>query len=415
MLPVLIADNSRSVLKILSGMLENRLGAKVVCSLSLNDALLAIQEEGPFLVGIFGTVLADATADTIVEQAVQHIPTVIFTSRVDAATQEAMWSRGIVDYVAKESMESFEHVTSLVRRLHHNPEVNILVAHKRQLLRQRVRGLLERQNYQVVEACDQNQVFQQLQEHDNIRLLLLDATLEHDATTRMLNKIRQAHSQEELAVMVFAGPEDGHNVARLIKFGAGGSISQEFTPEELYSRVSLNLDMLETLGRLRDMAIRDELTRAYNRRHLLQRAEEEFERANRHSTDLSVIMIDADHFKNVNDTYGHDVGDEVLRQLTRTAEKQLRRSDLLARFGGEEFVVLAPETDLDGAVDLAERIRRSIDALRIPVDEGELRFTVSLGVAQATASDQSVESTLKKADQALYQAKEQGRNRVFTR
>ena len=122
-------------------------------------------------------------------------------------------------------------------------------------------------------------------------------------------------------------------------------MSDDFSLEEFYSRVALNLENIETLSRLRESAIRDLLTGAYNRRHLLERGGEEFSQHQRGNQRLSLIMLDADHFKAVNDNYGHDAGDEVLRRISDTVRNTLRQSDLFARIGGEEFVVLAPGTD----------------------------------------------------------------------
>lgn len=409
---ILIADNSRSVLKTLAQLIEQRLNMQVVGSLSLRDALNAVDEEGPFLAGIFGTVLVDAAGEEIVQQAVRHVPTVVFTSRLDAATQEAMWSRGIVDYVAKESMESFDHVVELLDRLQHNAEVGVLVAHRDSLVRHRLRDLLQRHNYDVREARNQEQVLESVRNQPDLRLLILQATLEQDATTQLLNRVRKLRPREELAVMVLSEPSDRYNLARLIKFGAGGSLAQHCTPEELYSRVALNLGLLATMRRLRDMAIRDELTGAFNRRHFMERGQQEFARWKRHNEPASLIMLDADHFKKVNDTHGHEAGDQVLRQLADTARAQLRTEDVFARLGGEEFVVLAPDTSIQGAMELAERIRAEVEARHVPVKGGRLAFTISLGVAQTLEQDTDLEATLRRADLALYEAKENGRNQV---
>ncbi|WP_162141259.1 GGDEF domain-containing response regulator [Paucidesulfovibrio longus] len=409
---VLLVDNSKSLLMALSEMIRSRLGMEVVCSLSLADAMHAVKEEGPFLAGIFGTVLVDAEAEEIVRTAAQRVPTVIFTARLDAATQIMLWERGIVDYVAKESMESFEHVVSLLDRLERNPGVGVLVAHNDAAFRRRVAGLLARHNFAVHEAASPDEMLLAVQNVPDLRLILLDARLDGAATTKRLNQVRKIRSKEELAVIVLAKPEDRHSVARLIKFGASGSMSDDFSLEEFYSRVALNLENIETLNRLRESAIRDLLTGAYNRRHLLERGGEEFSQHQRGNQRLSLIMLDADHFKAVNDNYGHETGDEVLRRISDTVRKALRQSDLFARIGGEEFVVLAPGTDGRGAQELAERIREAIEDLRIPLNKGELRVTASLGVAEAASSDRSVEDLLRRADLALYEAKQQGRNRV---
>lgn len=163
---------------------------------------------------------------------------------------------------------------------------------------------------------------------------------------------------------------------------------------------------------LRVLASTDSLTGACNRRHFLELAEREFERSRRYPAPLSVLMLDADHFKAINDTYGHDVGDRVLRALASTIAGELRATEMFGRLGGEEFAVAMPSTSGEGAVVVARRLRRSIANLEVPVEGAVVTFTVSIGVASMEAGDASFASILSRADQALYRAKSLGRDRV---
>jgi diguanylate cyclase (GGDEF)-like protein/PAS domain S-box-containing protein len=166
---------------------------------------------------------------------------------------------------------------------------------------------------------------------------------------------------------------------------------------------------------LRHLAQRDPLTQAYNRHHFWQLANAEMARVKRYRRPLSIAMIDADHFKDINDRHGHDVGDLVLRMLVDTCHDGLRKHDVLARYGGEEFVVLLPETTPQGAQSVMERVRERIEATSLSLDDGrEVRLTVSIGLASIRDPDEGLEELLKRADEALYQAKGAGRNRVQT-
>jgi diguanylate cyclase (GGDEF)-like protein len=163
---------------------------------------------------------------------------------------------------------------------------------------------------------------------------------------------------------------------------------------------------------LRHQAITDPLTGAYNRRKLLEEGESEVQRCRRYGRPLSVLMVDVDNFKRINDTRGHHAGDDALRALVVRLRESLRGTDLLGRLGGEEFGILLPETSLGQALRVAERLRRDVAALRVSADQGELfGFTVSLGVAQL-AAEENFEAVMQRADRLLYQAKERGRNRV---
>ncbi len=164
---------------------------------------------------------------------------------------------------------------------------------------------------------------------------------------------------------------------------------------------------------LRRLANTDGLTGVFNRRSFTEEAERQFAIAQRHDRPLAVLMIDADHFKSVNDTHGHDVGDVVLKALAATIGGRLRETDVLGRLGGEEFAVLLPETDPDGAARMAWTVVEAVRQVRVPLSgDRALGFTVSVGVASRTAAEASFGGLLKQSDTALYQAKQGGRDRV---
>ena len=163
---------------------------------------------------------------------------------------------------------------------------------------------------------------------------------------------------------------------------------------------------------LKNQAIRDPLTSLYNRRYFEEEVFNRILTAKTAKESYSVLMIDADHFKRVNDTYGHKTGDKVLIELASTAEKALRDNDIVARYGGEEFVIFLDKANAEKAEVVAERLRNSMSSIVVYSDEGEeVRFTVSIGVSSSDVSD-NVETLIKTADEALYRAKQTGRNRV---
>ena len=164
-----------------------------------------------------------------------------------------------------------------------------------------------------------------------------------------------------------------------------------------------------TLARL---ATTDELTSVLNRRAFFEKAERELWRAVRYEHPMSVVLIDVDHFKAVNDNYGHAVGDEVLVALAGMLEGALRQSDVVARLGGEEFAVLLPETDGELALKITDRLRQTIEGSPMRSRAGAIELTVSAGIAERKADTTSVADLLDRADTALYAAKDAGRNRV---
>jgi len=169
----------------------------------------------------------------------------------------------------------------------------------------------------------------------------------------------------------------------------------------------------ELENKLRDFAEHDALTGIMNRRVIEDTIKKDIERASRYNKPLSLLMMDIDYFKKVNDTFGHDVGDSVLKHLTDISKRNLREVDSFGRWGGEEFVVLLPEIDLNGARVVAEKLRTSIEKTPLKINENEkVSYTVSIGGVTFNQSMKSWETLFKLADDALYQAKEQGRNQV---
>ncbi|MDD5029385.1 MAG: GGDEF domain-containing protein [Rhodoferax sp.] len=157
----------------------------------------------------------------------------------------------------------------------------------------------------------------------------------------------------------------------------------------------------------------DYLTGLDNRRHFLEQAENELVRTLRYDRDLSILMIDIDHFKQVNDTYGHKVGDIVLQKFAAVCRATLRNIDVIGRIGGEEFAVLLPEAGREQAMDAAERLRAALACTQVKLDGGlPLHVTASFGVVTLEEKDTNIDMLLNQADQALYHAKNQGRNRV---
>jgi len=165
---------------------------------------------------------------------------------------------------------------------------------------------------------------------------------------------------------------------------------------------------------LRRLATIDPLTELANRRGFLEKFETERYRARRYGRNLSILMLDADHFKRVNDNYGHDAGDEVLRIIATRIRTMLRGTDVAGRLGGEEFAVLMPETDLAGAAVLAERIRAEIAANPVRFADHLIPVTVSIGVTAVPVEENGLEAALRTADGLMYQAKHLGRNRIAT-
>lgn len=257
-------------------------------------------------------------------------------------------------------------------------------------------------------------------------LILLDLMMPQMNGLQVCEQLKLDPSFADIPVIFLTASNDKDHLIQAFDQGAVDYVTKPFSPPELLSRVRTHLELKHTRDQLKQslhqqfklteelnrLATTDALTQVWNRRHLLTLGQQEFHRAKRYHRDLSVLMIDIDYFKKINDSYGHTVGDKLLTTLAQTILKSMRSVDHFGRFGGEEFLVFLPETDGQAAVHVAERIREIAANLVISSSETDVSVTVSIGIATYT-KDLTTETLIKRADEALYQAKNQGRNRVI--
>ncbi|MEM8570108.1 MAG: PleD family two-component system response regulator [Pseudomonadota bacterium] len=238
---------------------------------------------------------------------------------------------------------------------------------------------------------------------------------------RFVSTLRARPETRQAAILLVVDKADVETAAKGLEIGASDYIEAPFEPSELTARIRSLLrrkcysDWLRRS--VRDglkMAVIDPLTGIYNRRYAAQHMNSVMARARETDGFFAVMMIDLDKFKRLNDRFGHDAGDTVLREFSRRLQENIRGVDLVARFGGEEFFVALPDSDQDAAASAAERIRRAIEDTAFPLPEngGEAHVTVSIGVAISDGHEDDAEAVIRRADRALYEAKSGGRNRV---
>jgi two-component system cell cycle response regulator len=225
---------------------------------------------------------------------------------------------------------------------------------------------------------------------------------------------------QDIPIILLTGNQDRDAKLKGLEQGASDYLTKPFDAAELVARVKIHLKMKKLQDELKaandhfkQLSNTDPLTNLYNRRFLTETLESELQRAKRLQSCVSLLIIDIDHFKDINDVYGHQVGDKVLVAVAETLQKGGRTYDIVSRYGGEEFILLFPGTQLSGAVIAAERLREAVQSLKFPIPMDRITVTISIGVA-TFPSDQvdGFDSLFRLADEALYLAKKNGRNRV---
>jgi len=242
---------------------------------------------------------------------------------------------------------------------------------------------------------------------------------------RLVSQCRANEAFRQLPILLIAEDIDLIRVAKgLVDLGANDYLLRPVDRQELLARTGTQIRRKRLQDRLQQnyqrglsLALTDPLTSLYVRRYGEAHLDELLERVNQDATSAAVLLFDVDHFKQVNDTYGHGAGDEVLRELAARTIKSVRSVDLAVRWGGEEFLVVMPETDLANAAAVAERLRAAVakDLFTVRSSGEKLAVTISVGVAAATSTGDHRDRLLKRADGALYSAKAAGRNRVIVR
>ncbi len=264
----------------------------------------------------------------------------------------------------------------------------------------------------VIYAVNGEDALNKTREHQP-DLILLDINLPDIDGLSLCGTLRNMRDDREVPVLFITAEDAQHVEEEALDAGAVDFIRKPISAKIVRARVINNLRLQSAIQRLEKMASTDVLTGTLNRRRFLEIGDAEFARSERYGYPCSVAMLDIDHFKNINDTYGHDVGDIALIETVKTIEGYLRTEDVLGRLGGEEFGILLPHTAIDDAVIVMERVREAIADIRINTDKAEFMFTASIGIA-ALAPEDTIGEALALADKALYEAKNSGRNKTVS-
>jgi diguanylate cyclase (GGDEF)-like protein len=277
-------------------------------------------------------------------------------------------------------------------------------------------------SYRLLHAKDGAEAWEMLEANPDIELVITDINMPRMTGHQLLVRIRKSEEPrfKNMPVIVMTTTDD--NLDRNLAFlnGANDFISKPIDEIELQARVNVHYKLAHTIRELEasrqqlaEQATTDPLTRIKNRRAFFENGTKHMAMARRYGTDVSILIADLDHFKRINDTHGHQAGDEALRHVARILSGMTRTEDTVARIGGEEFAILLPGTNRLGAAVLAERIRTAIERERFIVAEQVIPLTVSIGIAShAVERTDTIDQLLNIADQRLYLAKKNGRNRI---
>lgn len=264
-------------------------------------------------------------------------------------------------------------------------------------------------HYRIKVATDGLRCLELLSNDPDVDLILLDIEMPGLDGYEVCQRLKEQSATRDIPVIFVTSHDLEENEEMGLELGAVDYITKPIRPSIVSARVKTHITLKQQHDQLLAMAIQDQLTGLYNRHYLMEGSSKKIARAIRHDFPLSLLIIDIDHFKKINDHYGHPKGDAVLKAVAAMLAEQSRKEDIVARFGGEEFIIMLDHCPMSEAQEKAENFRQAIASLQpetIPV-------SASFGATQLRAEDRSIDDLIKRADQALYEAKEAGRNRVM--
>jgi len=399
---------------VIAAALTDRLKIAVTVADSLDAAarILDGDDGGDIVLVISGLVLPDADEDGIVGFfTARALPLVVLTGTFDAASRERILARPVIDYVLKDNPTSIDYVVWLVRRIWRNRAMTALVVDESPADRAMLSGLLRLYGFTVLEARDGSEGLAVAEAASRLDLVVTAYEMPGLDGLQLVRRLRLRHPRDRLAIIGLSSG-GGAISAQFIKNGANDYLNKAFQPEELFCRIAQNVENIENIATLHALATTDPLTGLRNRRSFFEQAQARFHCLTSTSRRIAVAMIDVDHFKRINDGWGHDCGDKVLIELARILAETTRDGDVVGRLGGEEFCLIA--ADIDETDNFFETLRDAVASLSLRFGEETLTVTVSIGVCVRPGDGRadSLRALLTAADRALYSAKRLGRNRV---
>ncbi|TCW60355.1 diguanylate cyclase response regulator [Treponema sp. J25] len=357
----------------------------------------------------------DGDADSLIMEmshvSSREVPVLIVTSTDSLTLREHFFSLGVADYILKNEVDEarlrrfFEAQAAEDELSRYMRNLRVAVLDDSKVIIRLLHSIFSMYGFTKVESFqDPQELLARTESYD---IYLIDMVLPGTSGDQVVNVLRERFPEAVIICMSqFTGEK---SLTSVLLAGADDYIHKPFDGASLISRLKINVRAYKYRKQLERMVLIDPLTELYNRRYLFEQLEQEEAKARRYGRAFSVIMVDIDNFKEINDTKGHLTGDRILQSVGRVLEQSVRAADVVGRYGGEEFLLILPETEEEAARIVAEKIRKNV--VSSPWPDGVSGVTVSLGVA-GYQKEEGYEDLLRRADARLYQAKREGKNRV---
>lgn len=411
---ILVVDDSKTILYGIKSCLEESTNIQVFMAKSYKEcADIILKEKGKFDLALLDYNLPDASKGEIVNLVSKfNIKSILLTATELELNNEIFKNKFIVDYVIKDGSQAIEYASQLVNRILYNEKVKVLIIDDSKTFAHKMEELCQKYNLQTAVRYSGEEGLNVVDEQANIKIILVDYMMPDMNGLEFTSKLRKKYKKNEIAIIALSGSADKALVAKFLKFGANDFLYKDFSEEEFFSRINNTLEIMNLFEIVNDKAIKDYMTGMFNRRYFFSTGSEIYKRALIRKEHFAVAMIDIDKFKNINDTYGHDVGDIAIKEVAKILSTYLNENSLIARMGGEEFCVIITNRPEAEVIQTFEEIREAFEKNVINIDNLNLKYTVSIGLCTNLDPGECLEDMVKFSDLALYEAKENGRNNV---
>jgi len=408
---VLLVDDSKTLAKLISLKVQSELSLEIDVAYSLAEAEL-FTKKYTYMLAILDLNLPDAPNGEIVDIFLEKkIPSIVLTGNVDKAFREEMLKKEIIDYVYKGGLNDINYIISIIKRLLKNRTHKVMVVDDSSVFRNQMKKMVENLFFQVFALAHGEEALLILEQNPDIKIIITDYNMPVMDGLQLTEEVRKTYDKNQLSIFVLSSTDNPEVSAMFLKRGANDFINKPFSKEEFSCRLNNAIEALENIETITNYASRDFLTGLYNRRYFFTTMEPYFSDAVATGEEFVVAMVDIDHFKKINDTYGHDVGDKAIIHLSEILRSGVQHQDIVSRFGGEEFCIVLKNTTRENAIGVLERIRQQVSLSPLMSgNDSEISFTISIGAA--LEHEDTLTDTINEADAKLYQAKSTGRNKV---